>query len=676
MNGNIHSLPIDLIPISIALYKVDDGDFIFIDLNIMAQETEKISKEELLGRKVTEVFPGIIKMGLLDVFKRVYESGESEVFDITRYKDKRISGWRKNTVTKLDENTIMAAYEDVSLVKNLKMQVDKTIKQLKKSTNELQTRTLDLQKAQSLAKIGSWRYEIDKDILTWSDETYIIFQIDKKKHPIKKLNDFFKRVDPDYIEIVNQEYTKHLKDGTPYDITHELILEDGTLKWIQEKCETIYDDGGNPVESHGILQDITQQKELQIELLKDKKLLENAEELAHIGSWEWNIEEKSVTWSDEVFRIFGEAPQSFQPTFELFISYLPEDAASVVKKEIENSLKTKKQYKIFHEIIRADSSKRYLQEIATPFYNSKYEPISMSGTVLDMTDIHNAKLELEKKTKELEKIFNVNPNITILTDGENLIDANDKFFQFTGFNNLNDFKKKHKCICDLFEDYSGYIQAKMNGKDWVSYVIEHNEQVHKALIKKNGCEYIFSIHADSFIFDNNQRNIVVLEDISKLEQSAHTDFLTGLHNRKKMDALLMDLRHNFIRYNRSFSVIMLDIDYFKVVNDTYGHDVGDYVLQEIAKILKLHTREIDFVGRWGGEEFLIVCPETSMDGAYQLAENIRVAIENHNFNNIEKMTASFGVDSFRVNMNIEDVIKGADEALYKAKNSGRNRVVL
>lgn len=676
MKTNLHNISIDLIPINIALYEVDaDGDFIFIDLNTMAQETDKVSKEKVLGRKVIEVFPGIVKMGLLDLFKRVYESGEMELLNIAHYKDKRLSGWRKNTVSKLNKNTIMAVYEDVSLIKGLKKQVNKKVKQLKNLKDELEEKTLDLQMAQGLAMIGSWRYEIDKDILKWSDETYNIFQIDKIKYPIKKLNDFFTRVDSVYIEIVKEAYSAHLKDAKPHKITHELTLEDGTSKWIEERYETIYDNHGKPMESNGTLQDITQQKKLEKELLKDKKLLENAQNLAHLGSWEWDIKNNSLTWSDEVFKIFGEIPQSFEPTLELFMSYIPEDDLSEIKKVINHHLETKEQYSLFHEITRRDGSKRYLQETGTALYNSDDEPIFMIGSVFDMTDIHNTKLELEEKTKELQKIFDVNPNITILTDGKNLIDANNKFFQFTGFNNLNDFKKEYDCICDLFEDSNGYINSFIDGKDWVSYVIENREQVHKALIKKDACEYIFSIHADNYMSDNTERYIVVLEDISKIEQSMHTDFLTGLLNRKKIDSLLIDLYNNASRYNRSFSVIMIDIDHFKIVNDTYGHDIGDYVLKEVAKILNKHTRVVDFVGRFGGEEFLIICPETSTDGAYQFAENIRIAIENNNFKNIKKMTASFGVNSFETNIHIDKVIKGADEALYKAKDSGRNRVV-
>ena len=121
--NNLCQIAIELMPVNIALYRVnDDGAFIFSDFNNKAQETDKISKEEVLGREVTEVFPGIKKMGLLDVFARVHKSGNSEVLDVMNYKDERISGWRKNTVIKINENTIMAMYEDLSIQKELETQ--------------------------------------------------------------------------------------------------------------------------------------------------------------------------------------------------------------------------------------------------------------------------------------------------------------------------------------------------------------------------------------------------------------------------------------------------------------------------------------------------------------------------------------------------------------------------
>jgi diguanylate cyclase (GGDEF)-like protein len=120
---------------------------------------------------------------------------------------------------------------------------------------------------------------------------------------------------------------------------------------------------------------------------------------------------------------------------------------------------------------------------------------------------------------------------------------------------------------------------------------------------------------------------------------------------------------------------MLDLDYFKRVNDKYGHQVGDVILIEVSKILQQCTRKTDLVGRWGGEEFMIVCQETDGHGGERLAEKIRTKIEQHSFPVVGNKTASFGVATYEQSDEAKSMVGRADKALYQAKEQGRNRVV-
>jgi diguanylate cyclase (GGDEF)-like protein len=121
---------------------------------------------------------------------------------------------------------------------------------------------------------------------------------------------------------------------------------------------------------------------------------------------------------------------------------------------------------------------------------------------------------------------------------------------------------------------------------------------------------------------------------------------------------------------------MLDIDHFKNVNDTYGHDVGDKVIKNIVDIVKKNIRNIDIFVRWGGEEFIILCPETDSLSAATLAQKLRSAIDDASFDKVGNITCSFGVASFKDNESKDSFIKRSDSALYKAKDEGRNRVVV
>lgn len=160
-----------------------------------------------------------------------------------------------------------------------------------------------------------------------------------------------------------------------------------------------------------------------------------------------------------------------------------------------------------------------------------------------------------------------------------------------------------------------------------------------------------------------------------LERLSVTDNLTGLFNRQKLGEVFENEIQRARRFQHSFSVILLDIDHFKQVNDTHGHQAGDQILIAVARVLEGKTRETDTTGRWGGEEFLIICPHTDLHGARNLADKIRETLVAHDFPTTHHMTASFGISTYRPDDQIDDLIERADTALYRAKHEGRNRVV-
>lgn len=168
-----------------------------------------------------------------------------------------------------------------------------------------------------------------------------------------------------------------------------------------------------------------------------------------------------------------------------------------------------------------------------------------------------------------------------------------------------------------------------------------------------------------------QYNNRMFKDLKAL---ATTDGLTGLVNRQHIDTILEEQRLAALRYNRALAIVLLDIDTFKQINDTHGHGVGDSVLKDLASLLSAMVRETDFVGRYGGEEFLIVLPETALTAAQVVAEKVRQAIESHAFPTVGRVTASFGIATLDQGETLRDFVHRADEALYVSKSTGRNRV--
>jgi len=184
------------------------------------------------------------------------------------------------------------------------------------------------------------------------------------------------------------------------------------------------------------------------------------------------------------------------------------------------------------------------------------------------------------------------------------------------------------------------------------------------------------IHAllDDYKELNETLELKVKNRTKELELLSSTDALTKMYNRMYIDNALDDEIKRCERYKSDFSIIMLDIDYFKNVNDNYGHQIGDTVLIEFSNILNNLTRETDIVGRWGGEEFLILCPQTDKPSVLRLAEKLRENIETYSFSIVNKKTASFGVATYIDKDNSDSIVERADKALYLSKKTGRNKV--
>lgn len=175
----------------------------------------------------------------------------------------------------------------------------------------------------------------------------------------------------------------------------------------------------------------------------------------------------------------------------------------------------------------------------------------------------------------------------------------------------------------------------------------------------------------------SKTNEKLIQATNELEQKISFDYLTKLYNRNKFDELLEEEIEKFNENNQYlFSIVLLDIDNFKSINDNFGHLFGDHILQDVARILTLSSRQTDIVARWGGEEFVIILPGTNLEQATIAAEKIRNSISNHNFENIDKLTCSLGVSHFHNSDSKVDFFKRADEALYRAKALGKDRVEL
>jgi len=529
-------IPIDSLPINIAIYRYENGDFVFVDFNLQAQKTDNVMRENIVGKKVQDVFQGVREFGLLEVLERVYKSGKSEHFEAGYYRDELREGWRVNDVSRLANGHVMAVYSDITQEIQNKYSLESLGNLIDKSLNEIyvfnpKTITFCYANGSALHNIGYTMDELSKK--TPSDIK-----------PQYSTEEFRKLIQPlldGTIPLLTLETKHRRKDGTEYD--------------VEARFQKMLYLGKEHIVVNII--DISNRIKDQQEMLKLHRMIEESEILFK------TLTESALAGIFLYRETFLYINQAFTKmtgyTFDELKSMTPMDLVTPEEREfieghVSARLKGELQDKIVYEdlkiVTRAGEVRWFYVAISVVKFQGRWTGL---GTAIDMTS-----------RKMMEK---------------------------------------------------------------------------------------------------------------KLEYVAQTDALTGLYNRLRFDDIVQREIALGKRQDTSLSIIYMDIDFFKNINDTYGHDIGDMILKEIALIIRDILRVSDYPFRWGGEEFVIIFPNTTQSNVEILAERLREKIAQNNFSIVKKVTVSIGVTQYYDGESIDEMIKRADQALYEAKESGRNNVI-
>ena len=260
---------------------------------------------------------------------------------------------------------------------------------------------------------------------------------------------------------------------------------------------------------------------------------------------------------------------------------------------------------------------------------------------------------------------------------------NKKGLELLGFNSLKEFLDEKTCLLNAFIVEEGCLDKHTYGKRWLEAIEKTKDQSAKVKMKSKKDDLYFYYRIKVSKLEGQNEYILIFTDVSDFERSknelkncAENDPLTKIYNRTKVNHLFESIFVNVKKYNQSFSVILFDIDHFKMINDTHGHNVGDKVLFELARLTKSLFRSSDILARWGGEEFIIILKDTTGKQASMLANRVRVAIDKYNFTGVGNLTCSFGITQYQSDETKIELLERVDEALYEAKENGRNRVVI
>lgn len=430
-------------------------------------------------------------------------------------------------------------------------------------------------------------------------------------------------------------------------------------------------------ELHG---EVLERNEAYQKLKASEARLYEAQHIAKIGNWEWNIATDEIIWSDQIYKITGINPSTPCETFSDMLDVVVEEDKSAVKLAFEQTLENGNPYDIEHRVVRVDGQLRYVHQQGQVQLDDTGKAIRMAGTLQDITQRHQTEEEMRKLSGAVEQIA----DSVMITDNNGIVEyINPAFEDMTGYKkeevigNTSNLLKSGKQTA-IF--YKRLWQTILAGEVFDGIIINRrkNGEIYyeEKTITPQRDRHGNIVHFISTGKDVTER----IEAQERLHHLAHHDALTGLPNRVLLqDRLSQALSRSHWR-ERNIAVMFMDIDRFKVINDTLGHNAGDELLKIVSQRLLSCVREGDTVARLGGDEFAIVLNDiASQQDVPPIAEKIittltePVEIEGQEL----FVTSSIGISLFpQDGKDSSELLKKADVAMYRAKAQGKDNFQL
>ena len=433
-------------------------------------------------------------------------------------------------------------------------------------------------------------------------------------------------------------------------------------------------------------------RNLEHKVQEQTKKLDLAFEGAQIGYWHWNVQlkihEVDKRWLFATLGIRETELKNTQADWETRIH--PDDYKKIIP-IIESAIEKKKPYNVEFRALHVNGQYIWIQSLgAMTKVDKQGKPFTLSGIYQDITKRKEIELLHKKSEIYLKTLYEKNPNIIMITTEAEILQANEAFFNFfKEYTSIEEFKKEHRCVCDFFMP-SKYNDTIVSGEeDWIHDILTSDDPIVR--IEYLDKEHYFSVYAKKIYDENQMQMMVTFNDITDMYRLRHRfeelsihDALTHIYNRRYFNIMFPQELNRSKRTHESFCFAIVDVDNFKLYNDNYGHDEGDKVLQHITEeISKFTQRSNEFFFRLGGEEFGIISSADSFEEVNKHFNNIAKAIQKlqieHLYNEwFDVVTISIGLCylSDAANGDTKDIYKSADNALYRAKETGRNKVVL
>ena len=436
-----------------------------------------------------------------------------------------------------------------------------------------------------------------------------------------------------------------------------------------------------------LVKEIAVREKAEAHLKQSEEQLRFVMEGAEQGFWDWDIAAGTVERNKRWAEMLGCTYEEIKHTTQQWTDFIYPDDRERAWRSINDVLEGRAaSHKAEYRMLHKDGSIRWILDQANVMQRDAHgKPTRMSGTHTDITDRKLLEAENSESGKRLKTILDNLFTYVALLDTNGIVqEVNNAPLKRAGY-------RREDVVGQYFYDapwwnYDDKVRAQL--KDAINGAM-HGKSSRYDVVVKMGDDLVPIDFQIAPVLDSSGRIVNLLPtavDITErkhledeLKRQAHLDYLTGLDNRRSfMEKGQMELSRTQ-RYDTALSVLMVDIDSFKNINDTYGHQVGDSVLKTLAMTFQAVVRNVDIVGRLGGEEFGIVLPETNIKEAVEVAERLREVISETEVALPAGLPINFTVSVGVValtdrNTNIDMLLNEADKALYRAKQSGRNKV--
>lgn len=626
-------------------------------ISLVNREFENLSgyiKEEIEGKKL---WPEFVLSSDLDKMKEYHHLRRNDPEAAPNRYDFRFidrQGAIKNIIATVDiiprTNRSVASFLDVTD----RIKTEEALKASEARLKDLFENASDL--IQLMDKEGKYLYVNKKwcGLLGFREDEakQLRFTDIVRKDLIPHCNEMFRRVANG--ETIQQMETIYVsKDGREIEV-------EGNISPLHRN--------GQFVSCRGIFRDITERKILEAQM--DSISMELS-----ISLFEVFEALKKISSGDPDVRISEESEIEIVSKLRHMINLTAENIGEIVLQSHEFAMVLTELFDVFHRITKGDLNVRVSGESSIDLLNALR---NVSNEMIESIERENTqRLNAEKILMDSEDYLKaimatIQAGVMVIdVENHTIAEINEAAANLIGVKREDIIGKEcHRYICPAEKGKCPIID--LNQIVDRSERVVRNAQGEKIPVLKTvvpliikGRKYLI----ESFI-DITERKRMEKE----LKRVSVTDNLTQVYNRTKYEEVIKREIERTKRSSSPLSVAMFDIDHFKKVNDTHGHAVGDYVLKTLSQIAKGNIRDIDYLIRWGGEEFLLIALDTDLRGTEVLAEKIRKAIENYSFDKVGHITVSFGVTQFKQDDTEDSFMKRADDALYQAKEKGRNRV--